>query len=69
MAKRKTFEDNVDRLNDILEHLSAPDVSMSETIKLYKEGLDLIVTCSNALNKFEQEVTELKIKAEENLQG
>ncbi len=69
MAKRKTFEDNVDRLNDILENLSAPDVSMSETIKLYKEGLDLIVTCSNALNKFEQEVTELKIKAEENLQG
>ncbi len=67
MAKKKTFEDNVDRLDEILSQLSDSDVSMSDTLKLYKEGLDLVVKCSDELNSFEQKITEFKIKDEESL--
>ncbi len=69
MAKKKTFEDNINRLDEILASLESSDVSMTETIKFYKEGLDLVINCSNELNEFEQKVTELKTLAEESLKG
>lgn len=65
MAKKKTFEDNIERLEDILSNLSKSDISMNDTMKLYKEGLDLVVKCSNELNSFEQKIEELKIVDEE----
>lgn len=61
MAKKKTFEENIERLDVILENIEDTNITMSETIKLYKEGLDLVVNCSNELNAFEQKITELKI--------
>ncbi len=69
MAKKKTFEDNINRLDEILSNLEDSDVSMTDTIKFYKEGLDLVINCSNELNEFEQKVTELKTIAEESLKG
>ncbi len=69
MAKKKTFEDNISRLDEILSSLENSDVSMTDTIKFYKEGLDLVINCSNELNDFEQKVTELKTIAEESLKG
>ncbi len=69
MAKKKTFEDNISRLDEILSSLENADVSMTDTIKFYKEGLDLVINCSNELNEFEQKVTELKTIAEESLKG
>ncbi len=69
MAKKKTFEDNINRLDEILASLENTEVSMTETIKFYKEGLDLVINCSNELNDFEQKVTELKTLAEESLKG
>ncbi len=69
MAKKKTFEDNINRLDEILSSLENTEVSMTETIKFYKEGLDLVINCSNELNEFEQKVTKLKTLAEESLKG
>ncbi len=69
MAKKKTFEDNINRLDEILTNLENTDVSMTDTIKFYKEGLDLVINCSKELNEFEQKVTELKHIAEESLKG
>lgn len=69
MAKKKTFEENIQRLDTILIDIEDTNVTMSETIKLYKEGLDLVVNCSAELNAFEQKITELKIKAEDSLQS
>ncbi len=69
MAKKKTFEDNMNRLEEILASLENSDTKMTDIIKLYKEGLDLVVGCSEEINTFEQQVTELKIKAEESLQN
>ncbi len=69
MAKKKTFEDNMNRLEEILSSLENSETKMTEIIKLYKEGLDLVVGCSDEINAFEQQVTELKIKAEESLQN
>ncbi len=69
MAKKKNFEDNMNRLEEILNSLENSETKMTEIIKLYKEGLDLVVSCSDEINTFEQQVTELKIKAEESLQN
>ncbi len=69
MAKKKSFEDNINRLDEILESLESTEVSMTDTIKFYKEGLDLVINCSKELNTFEQKITELKSIAEESLKG
>ncbi len=69
MAKKKTFEDNMNRLEEILSSLENSETKMTEILKLYKEGLDLVVGCSDEINSFEQQVTELKIKAEESLKN
>ncbi len=69
MAKKKTFENNIDRLEEILESLESSEVTMTEIIKYYKEGLDLVIKCSEELNNFEQKITELKNIADESLKG
>ena len=51
-AKKATFEDNMKRLEEIVEPLE-------DTVKLYKEGMTLSAQCGAALKKVEQEVQKV----------
>ncbi|MCD8090124.1 MAG: exodeoxyribonuclease VII small subunit [Clostridiales bacterium] len=61
---RKTFEDNLSRLEEIAELMENEDTSLDKSVKLYKEGIDLLVSLGDNLNKTKQQVTLLKEKAE-----
>ena len=39
--KKKTYEEAAERLEEIVEKLENSDVSLEESINLYKEGMEL----------------------------
>ncbi len=66
MATKKTFEQSMDRLNDIVELLEKNEQPLDETIKLFEEGLSLVNECDKQLKTFENKIEELaKKKVEE----
>ena len=58
MAK-KTYEDSVKRLEDIVSALECGDASLDESLKLFEEGTGLVQKCSKLLDKAELKVVKL----------
>lgn len=56
-----SFETAFARLEDILERLNAGTISLDDSLKLYKEADELIVTCSKRLNDAERTI-EILVK-------
>lgn len=69
MSKKKenSFEDSLNRLQQISESLESGEVGLEESIKLYEEGIDLAKLCYSTLKNAELKVTELKKQLEENI--
>ena len=44
-AKKATFEDNMKRLEEIVEALESGNLPLEDTVKLYKEGMTLSAQC------------------------
>ncbi len=51
--KSDSFEENLARLQQIVEHLENGDVPLDEALKLYEEGIGLSKRCSDKLNQAE----------------
>ncbi len=64
MARKKSFEEALTRLEEIAELMENSETGLENSVKLYKEGVELSLYCSDILNKAEQQVTELKESAE-----
>jgi exodeoxyribonuclease VII small subunit len=65
MAKKKmTYEEAVSRIEEIVSKLENEQVPLDESIKLYKEGMELSLFCSKKLDTAQKEVEELKKDAE-----
>ncbi len=63
MAAKKTamsFEQSLDRLEEIVRHLEKGDLPLSDSLALYEEGTALIATCSKQLDEAEQKVVKLR---------
>jgi exodeoxyribonuclease VII small subunit len=62
MAKKKesSFEENVDRLQEISDLLESPETGLEDSIKLYEEGINLAKICYDTLKSAELKITELK---------
>ena len=65
MGKEKSFEQQMNMLQQIVEKLEANDVELDESIKLYEEGLKLSKTLKDQLSAFEEMIAQLN-KGEEN---
>ena len=63
MAK-KTYEDSVKRLEDIVSALERGDASLDESLKLFEEGTKLVTSCGKMLDEAEQKVRILRRTAE-----
>ncbi len=59
MADKKTFEENMLRLEAIVAQLEKGEVPLDESLKLFEEGTKLIGQCRTALDKAEQQVVKL----------
>ena len=59
MATKKTFEENMLRLEAIVAQLEKGEAPLDESLKLFEEGTKLIGECRTALDKAEQQGVKL----------
>ena len=59
-----TLEEKLAKLEDLTEKLKAQDVTLSDSFKLYQEGMDLIRQCNADIDKVEKQVQILNAEGE-----
>ena len=55
------FEEALAKLSEINEKLSAEDVSLEDSVKLFKEGVELTKFCQKKLDEANQEIEQIEI--------
>ena len=63
--KEVSFEQSINRLEEIVSTLEENEQSLDQTIALFEEGLDLVKYCDNKLKQFELKIEEIKRKNDE----
>jgi len=58
--KKKTFEEKLERLEEIVAILDNSDTSLEEMLKVYEEGISLAGELRDFLEKAEMKIKELK---------
>lgn len=56
---KKTFEENMARLEEIVGLLEKGDAQLGDSLKLFEEGTKLVDTCRKELDQAEQQVVKL----------
>jgi exodeoxyribonuclease VII small subunit len=64
MKKTQTFEKAMKRLEEIGQSLESGDIALEESIKLYEEGIELIVFCQKKLAEAEKKIKKLNRDSE-----
>ena len=64
MAAKKTFEENMARLEALVAQLERGDAPLSESLALFEEGAKLVSQCRKELDAAEQKVVKLAKGAE-----
>ena len=54
--ENKTFEQNMQRLEQIVRAMERGDVALEESLKLFQEGTDLITKCGKLLDEAELQI-------------
>ncbi len=57
--KNKTFEENMQRLEQIVRAMERGDVALEESLKLFQEGTDLVRSCGKLLDEAELQVKKV----------
>lgn len=64
MAAKKTFEQALSRLEEIVSEMEDSTSDLDKSVKLYTEGIELSAYCAKQLKTAEQKVTLLNEKYE-----
>ena len=64
MAKEMTLEQMFEQLEESIERLEQEDISLEDSFKIYREGMKLIQTCNEKIDKVEKEVLKLSENGE-----
>ena len=62
----KTFEENMQRLEQIVRAMERGDVALEESLKLFQEGTELVRNCGKLLDEAELQVKKIMTDAEGN---
>lgn len=57
---KRTFEDALKRLEEIVSHLEKGDLPLQESLSAFEEGTELVRSCSTMLEEAEQKVVMLR---------
>ena len=61
MAKTKfSIEEAFQELDQILQEMESPELSLSDSMNLYKKGVRLMDKCNQTLDKTEKEIIVLQ---------
>lgn len=70
MAAKKTFEENMARLEEIVARLEKGDAALGDSMTLFEEGTKLVNLCRKELDTAEQKVVKLSKGADgESVEG
>ena len=58
--KELTFEQSLERLEEIVRLLERGDAPLAESLGLFEEGAGLVKACGTLLDEAEQKVTQLR---------
>lgn len=59
MAKTPKFEEQMKKLQEIVDKLEKGDIDLDESISLYEDGLKLAKQLKEQLSSFEEKIEEL----------
>lgn len=59
MAEKQTFQQSMDRLEEIVTKLEKNEIVLEDAISLFEEGLALVNSCDTQLKQFEAKVSSL----------
>ena len=62
--KNHSFEENMQRLEQIVRAMERGDVPLEESLKLFREGTALIETCGKLLDEAELQVKKIATAAD-----
>lgn len=64
--KEMKLEDAFEKLNHIVEALEKSDVSLEDSFALYQEGMKLLKSCNDSIDKVEKKLILLSENGESN---
>jgi len=59
--KNPTFEENMQRLEQIVRAMERGDVPLEESLKLFQEGTELVRTCGRLLDEAHLQVKKIAV--------
>ena len=62
--KNQTFEQNMERLEQIVRAMERGDVALDESLKLFQEGTELVRNCEKLLENAKLQVRQITAGAE-----
>ncbi|MBR6801230.1 MAG: exodeoxyribonuclease VII small subunit [Eubacteriaceae bacterium] len=62
MSNKKTFEDKLQRLEEIVSLMADSNATLTDSVKLFKEGMSLSESLQKELEKAEEAVKMLVMK-------
>ena len=60
--KKLTFEENLKKLEDIVEQLESGEIDLEKSVELYEKGMILKNNCQERLKKVEIQIKKIKIE-------
>lgn len=57
--KNPTFEENMQRLEEIVRAMERGDVALEDSIKLFQEGTELVRNCGKLLDEAELQIKKI----------
>lgn len=64
MKKNQSFEQNMQRLEQIVRAMERGDVPLEESLALFREGTKLVQTCGQLLDEAELQVKQITVGAD-----
>ena len=59
--KNPTFEENMQRLEQIVRAMERGEVPLEESLKLFQEGTELVRTCGKLLDEVQLQVKKISV--------
>lgn len=59
-AQALSLEASLEQLEQVMEELGSPELSLEESFAKYKQGMDLLLKCNQAIDKVEKELMILE---------
>ena len=60
--KEMSFEDNIRKLEEIVDKLASGEVDLEKSLEYYKKGMELKKICEEKLKKAELQIKKIKIE-------